>query len=96
MAVGRAERRKERTPQFLATFGPDLAPVALDLLDVTELAWHDCYGEVSPPQGVVDDMLTVSGATIDGLVKAALLAVTDSRDLRLTAESLCRQQSSRP
>ena len=92
MAVGRAERRKERTAQFLAVFGPDVAPVALDLLEVTELAWHDCYGEVSPPKRVVDDILTVSDATIDGLVKASLLAVTDWRDLRITAESLRRQQ----
>lgn len=92
MAVGRTERREERTPQFLAAFGSDLAPIALDLLEVTELAWHDCYGEVSPPDRVVDDMLTVSGARIDGLVKAALLAVTDWRDLRLAAESLRRQQ----
>lgn len=92
MAVGRAERRKERTPQFLAVFGPELAPAALDLLEVTELAWHDCYGEVSPSHGVVDDMLTVSGGTIDGLVKSALLAVTDWRDLRVTAESLRRQK----
>ena len=92
MAIGRAERRNERTPQFVAVFGPDLAPAALDLLELTELAWHDCYGESSPPQDVIDDMLTVSGGTVDGLVRAARLAVIDSRDLKLAAERLRGQR----
>ena len=56
MAVGRAARRNERTPQFLAVFGPESAPAALDLLEVTELAWHDCYAEVTPREDIVEDM----------------------------------------
>ena len=87
MAVGRAERRREREPQFVAVFGEQQAPVALDLFDLFELAWHDCYGEVTPSPGVVEDMLILSDGTIAGLVHAALLAVTDWRDLRVVADT---------
>ena len=78
-------RRKERESQIIAVFGKDGAPLALDLLDITELAWHDCYGEVTPPQSVIEDMLTISDGTIEGLIQAALLAVTDWRDLSVAA-----------
>lgn len=81
MAIGRAERRREREPRCVAVFGMEQAPVALDLFDITELAWHDCYGDVTPPQSVIEDMLLLSGGTIGGLIQAALLAVTDWRDL---------------
>ena len=87
MAVGRAERRREREPQFVAVFGAQQAPVALDLFDLFELAWHDCYGEVTPSLGVVEDMLIMSDGTIEGLVQAALLAVTDWRDLNVAANT---------
>ena len=87
MAVGRAERRREREPQFVAVFGAEQAPVALDLFDLFELAWHDCYGEVTPSLGVVEDMLIMSDGTIEGLVQAALLAVTDRRDLKVAADT---------
>ena len=87
MAVGRAERRREREPRFAAVFGEQQAPVALDLFDLFELAWHDCYGEVTPSPGVVEDMLTLSDGTIGGLVQAALLAVTDWRDLSVAADT---------
>jgi hypothetical protein len=86
MAIGRVERRKEREPEIVAIFGKDQAPVALDLLDITELAWHDCYGEVTPPRSVIEDMLMVSDGTIGGLIQAALLALTDWRDLSVAAE----------
>ncbi len=86
MAVGREERRREREPRVAACFDEDQTPRALDLLELTELAWHDCYGEVTPSEGVIDDMLTVSGGSIDGLIKAARLAVTDPRDLKVAAE----------
>jgi hypothetical protein len=86
MALGRAERRKERQPRIVAVFGDDEGQPALDLLDIFELAWHDCYGEVTPPPSVIEDMLTLSGGTVGGLIQAALLAVTDRRDLSVAAE----------
>ena len=86
MAVGRSERRREREPRIVAVFGEEQAPAALDLLDIFELAWHDCYGEVTPQPGVIEDMFTLSDGTIGGLIQAALLAVTDWRDLKVAAE----------
>ena len=53
MAVGRAERRKLRWDRAAAAFGEDTTPIALDLLELTELAWHDCYGEVTPSEDII-------------------------------------------
>lgn len=60
---------------------------ALDLLELVELAWHDCYDEITPNDRVVDDILVVGRGTLDGLIRAAHLAVTDWRDLRVAAEA---------
>lgn len=68
-------------------FGED-AGVALDLLELTELAWHDCYGEVTPPDQVIDDIFAVAQGTLAGLVRAARLAIEDFRDLRMKANLL--------
>jgi hypothetical protein len=59
---------------------------ALDLLELTELAWHDCYGEVTPPDDVIADILVCSKGTLAGLASAARLAVQDARDLRVQAD----------
>ncbi len=88
MAVSRAERRSERTPRVRAVFGPERAPFALDLLELTEIAWHDCYGEITPPEDVIDDMLLLSEGSIERLIQAARLAVADRRDLKVAAERL--------
>jgi hypothetical protein len=84
MAVSRADRRIARTGRARELFGDD-AKVALDLLELTELAWHDCYGEVTPPEAVVEDIWTVSHGDLRKLVAAALLAVQDWRDLQVAA-----------
>ena len=84
MAVSRAERRAAREARAEELFSSD-AKVALDLLELTEYAWHDCYGETTPPDEVVDDIWTVSGGDLSKLVAAALLAVQDRRDLQLAA-----------
>ena len=70
-------------------FGSDV-DAALDLLELTDLAWHDCYGEVSPPDQVVNDILTVSEGRLDLLSRAARLAVEDFRDLRMQAQAMSR------
>ena len=59
----------------------------LDLLELTELAWHDCYGEVTPPEDVIADILLLSEGRIERLVQMARLAVTDWRDLRVAADA---------
>ncbi len=77
----------------MAAFGEEMASVALDLLELTELAWHDCYGEISPSEGVVDDMLLLSEGHIDRLISVARLAVVDWRDLRVAAEEVRNRDS---
>jgi hypothetical protein len=66
--------------------GPD-AEAGLDVLELTEFAWHDCFGEVTPPYAVIDDVFTVARGSLAEFVRAARLAVEDYRDLRLTADS---------
>jgi hypothetical protein len=87
MAVGRAERFEQRKPRVVALFGNDEETVrtVAAVFELMEMAWHDCYGEVSPPEEVVDDILACSGGTLRGLITAAHLAVVDSRDLALWA-----------
>ena len=86
MAVSRADRRRDRWGRVVAVFGESGADRALDLLELVELAWHDCYGERTPSDQVIDDMLIVSDGTLDGLVAAAHLGITDWRDLRVAAD----------
>ena len=86
MAVGRAARRSERQPRVVAVFGEEQAPRALDLLELLEYAWHDCYREVTPSEAIVDDILLLSEGRIERLIEMARLAVTDWRDVRLAAE----------
>jgi hypothetical protein len=86
MAVGRAERRIERQPVVADVFDAGRVSVALDLLELVEMAWHDCYGEITPPEDVIEDMLLLSGGSIERLIEAARLAVMDRRDLRLAAD----------
>jgi hypothetical protein len=85
VAVSRAERRKERQPRVRAVFADRDVKSALDLLELLELAWHDCYHEISPSEEIIDDVLLLSDGSIDKLISAARLAVTDWRDLKMAA-----------
>ena len=91
MAVSRADRRNARTARVVAVFGEERAPRALDLLELVELAWHDCYDEITPPEDIIDDMLLLSEGRLDRLIEAARLAVIDWRDLKVAAEERRRQ-----
>lgn len=88
MAVSRADRRAERTLEVTAAFGHDTAPVALDLLEILEFSWHDCYGDLTPPPEVVADVLVCSDGRLDKMIQAVRLALADSRDLRLRADAV--------
>jgi len=68
-------------------FGQDRATQVLDLLELVELAWHDCYGAITPSEKQVDDMLTLSEGSVEKLIGAARLAVTDWRDLKVAADA---------
>lgn len=59
---------------------------ALDLLELLEMAWHDAYGETSPPEDVIDDILLLSEGNLRLLIRWARLAVTDLGDVRVTAD----------
>ena len=90
MAVGRAERFEERKPRVIAIFGDDdktLRAVS-HVFELMEMAWHDCYAEITPSEDVVDDVLLCSGGTLDGLIHAAHLAVIDRRDLSVWATNV--------
>jgi hypothetical protein len=86
MVMSRSDRRRARTPRAAQLFGAT-AGAALDALELLELAWHDCYGESSPPEQVIEDIWTVSEGSLAQLISAAHLAVTDFRDLRVTADA---------
>jgi hypothetical protein len=51
-----------------------------------DLAWHDCYGKVAPPDDVLDDVLYLAGGDLAALVRHAHLAVIDFRDVRVAAD----------
>jgi catechol 2,3-dioxygenase-like lactoylglutathione lyase family enzyme len=88
VAIGRSARRAERLPRVEAIFGKDATYSALDVLELTELAWHDCYGEVTPPEDIIDEILFCSRGDVLLLMQAARLAVRDWRDLKVWAETL--------
>ncbi len=88
VAVAREERRNQRKPRVEVLFPPGDVSAALDLFELAELAWHDCYGEITPPEQVIADILVVSEGDLAKLVAAARLAVRDWRDLRVAADSM--------
>lgn len=89
MVTSREDRRRARRPRAEEVFKTQAA-AALDALALLDLAWHDCYGEASPPDQVVEDVWTVADGDLGRLVTAAHLAVLDRRDLRLDAEDSSR------
>jgi hypothetical protein len=64
------------------------AGAALDALALLDLAWHDCYGEQSPPDQVIEDIWVVADGELGALISAAHLAVIDFRDLRVNADEM--------
>ena len=91
MAIGRAARRAERLRRVEAIFGTGDAPAVLDLLELTELAWHDCYAEITPSEEIIDEILLCSKGDLRLLMQAARLAVEDRRDLKVWAEGVSKK-----
>lgn len=85
-----AERRAERRTKVAVLFA-DRTDRALDLIELMEMAWHDAYGEVTPPEQVVDDVLLLSEGNLRPLIRWARLAVTDWRDVRVEADKVRRE-----
>lgn len=67
-------------------FDPGSVEAVLDLLETMEIAWHDLYGEISPPESVIDDVLVVSGGNLAALMRAVRLGLADPRDLWVAAD----------
>jgi hypothetical protein len=84
MTIGRAERRAERRTKVAVLFA-DRTDRALDLLELVEMAWHDSYREITPPEDVIDDILLLSEGNLRLLIRWARLAVADPTDLRSAA-----------
>jgi hypothetical protein len=84
MTGGRAERRAERRTKVAVMFA-DRTDRALDLLELVEMAWHDTYQEITPPEDVIDDVLFLSEGNLRLLIRWARLAVADPRDVRAAA-----------
>jgi hypothetical protein len=58
------------------------------VFELVEMAWHDCYAEITPPEEVIDDVLLCSRGTLGGLIEAAHLAVIGRRDLSVWASEI--------
>lgn len=62
------------------------------------MAWHDCYGarELEIPPTVLDDMLLLARGDLEALIRIALRAVVDFRDVRVAADSeRCRARDAK-
>jgi hypothetical protein len=88
VAVGRAARRAERSSLVESVLGESQASAGLDLLELVEYAWHDCSGEITPPDDVILNILVCSRGKLSVMVHAAKLAIDDWRDLQLWAEQV--------
>ena len=47
LTISRSKRRPARRGRAVSEFESD-ADAVLDILELGEFAWHDCFGEVSP------------------------------------------------
>ncbi len=89
MAIGSEQRRQERKPRIKALFASREVEAALDLLHLTDMAWHDCYGprELEIPPQVLDDVLLLAQGNLATLIRIAREAVLDFRDVRVAADA---------
>lgn len=88
MAIGSEQRRQARKPRIEALFASREVGAALDLLHLTDMAWHDCYGprELEIPPQVLDDVLLLAHGDLAMLIRIAREAVLDFRDVRVAAD----------
>jgi hypothetical protein len=72
----------------VALFASREVEIALDLLHLTDMAWHDCYGphELEIPPQVLDDVLLLADGNLAMLIRVAREAVLDFRDVRVAAD----------
>src|SRR5690348_4924847 len=87
MVIGRSNRRASRRQRAQDAFGKN-AEAVLDVLELVEFAWHDCYRDIAPPDEVIDDIFVVADGNVAKFARAARLAVEDFRDLRMSADAV--------
>jgi hypothetical protein len=97
MAIGSAQRREERRQSIEATFPSNHVEAALDLLHLTDMAWHDCYGpeDLALPDHIVEDVLLLADGGLVALVSIAHQAVIDFRDVQVAADNRRSQAGTR-
>lgn len=97
MAIGSAQRREERRQSIEASFPSNHVEAALDLLHLTDMAWHDCFGpdELALPDRVLEDVLLLADGGLVALVRVAREAVIDFRDVRVAADGRRSQAETR-
>lgn len=78
----------DREDRVVVAYGREHASAVLDLLELVELAWHDCYAEISPSEDVVDDILLLGEGDLGKLIAAARVAVMDWRDSKVAADQM--------
>jgi hypothetical protein len=78
---GRTERRAQRRTKVAVLFA-DTTDRALDLLELVEMAWHDNYNEITPPEDLIDDILLLSEGNLRLLIRWARLVIADPSDVR--------------
>jgi hypothetical protein len=88
MAIGSEQRRQERRLRVEELFEARDSEAVLDVLHLTDMAWHDCYGprELEIPADVLDDVLLLAGGDLVALIRFARAAVIDFRDIRMAAD----------
>jgi hypothetical protein len=92
LAIGKDARRAERAALMESVLGQSQASAGLDLLELTEYTWHDCYAEITPPDDVILNILICSRGDLATMIRAAKMAVRDWRDLHLWAETVRKDQ----
>lgn len=92
MPVGREQRRSARRTKVAVLFA-DRTDRALDLLELLDMSWHDTYGEVTPSDDIVDDVLLLSEGNLRSLIRWARLAIIDWRDVRVQADEMRARDS---
>jgi hypothetical protein len=92
VAIGREARRAERAPLVESVLGKSAASAGLDLLELIEYAWHDCYGEITPPDDVILNILICSRGDLATMIHATKVALRDWRDLHLWAQHVNSEQ----
>ncbi|MFC0549094.1 hypothetical protein [Kutzneria chonburiensis] len=86
MAVGGEQRREGRRSLVEANFSAADIELALELLPLADMAWHDCYGPsvLEMPTPVLDDVRLLAAGDLARLIRFGRTAV---RDVRIAADN---------